>query len=64
MQIDGFKTSADQRGVNIDSDVALWLHKLELDSRPPLPQVQNFALLTREQYNELDEFKRSYPKET
>ena len=29
-----------------------------------IPQVQNFVLLTREQHNELDEFKRSHPDET
>ena len=47
MQMDDFKTCADQRGISIDADVALWLDKLEVDSRPQLPQFQNFVLLTK-----------------
>ena len=64
MQIDDFKTHDDQRGISIDADVALWLHKLEIDGTPQLPQFQNFVLLTREQHNQLDEFKKSHPQQT
>ena len=64
MQIDDFKTCADQRGISIDADVALWLDKLEDDDRPQLPQFQNFVLLTREQHNELDKFKKIYSEQT
>ena len=34
-----FKTCADQRGISIDADVALWLDKLEVDGRPQLPTI-------------------------
>ena len=61
MQITDFKTGSDQRGVSRDSDVALCLDKLAFDGRPPLPQVQDFVLLTREEHNE---FKQSYSEET
>ena len=64
MQIDDFKTCADQRGISIDADVALWLNKLEVDGRPQLPQFQNFVLLTKEQHNEFDEFKKFYSEQT
>ena len=64
MQIKDFKTCTDQRGVSIDADAALWLDKRKVDGRPPLPQFQNFVLLTREEHNELDEFKKSYPEQT
>ena len=43
MQIDDFKTCADQRGISIDADVALWLDKLEVDGRPQLPQFQTLC---------------------
>ena len=52
-------STADQRGISIDADVALWLDKLEVDGRPQLSQFQNFVLLTKEQHNELDDFKDS-----
>ena len=64
MQIDDFKTCADQRGISIDADVALWPDKLEVDGRPQLPQFQNFVLLMKEQHNELDEFKKFYSEQT
>ena len=42
MQIDDFKTCADQRGISIDADVALWLDKARIQH---VPANSNFEIL-------------------
>ena len=47
-----------EHGLNIDTDVAVWLHYRAYSKQPDLQKVQGFVIVTEALHNEFDDFKK------
>ena len=57
IQISQYLEQEGEYGLNIDTDVALWLDARKFQKKPTLHEVNGFVIINMEIHNEFDEFK-------